>query len=185
MKLLSIKNRQKYLKALGFYDGPVDGKWNKECKVATLNLQKKYFPKSKDWDSVYGPDTDILLRSAWNCRDLKYFKLEEFKCGCGGKHCTGYPAVVSRNLALKLDRKVRPKYGRINITSGLRCKKFNAKVGGSIYSLHMEGKAVDFNCAESRKGASARNSMIKWLKTIFKYSYGNTPGMGIAVHVNI
>lgn len=183
MSLLKIKTRQKYLKVLGFYSGPINGKWNKDCKVATLKLQNKYFP-AKERDAEYGPKTDILLRSAYNCRDLKYFKLEEFKCGCGGKYCTGYPAVVSRSFVLKLDKKVRPKYGRMNITSGLRCKKYNAMVGGVSNSVHMRGAAIDFNCAESRKGSAARNRMIKWLLARFKYSYGNTAGMGIAVHVN-
>ena len=183
MLLLKIKTRQKYLKTLGFYKGPINGKWDKDCKVATLKLQRKYFP-AREQDSDYGPKTDILLRCAWNCRDLKYFKLEEFRCGCKGRYCTGYPAVISRSFVKKLDNKVRPKYGAMTVTSGLRCKTYNRLVGGVTNSLHLKGKAIDFACKESLKGYSARVKMIKWLKTIFKYSYGNTSGMGNAVHVN-
>lgn len=183
MSLLSIKTRQKRMKALGFYDGEIDGKWDKKCKIPTLKLQRKYFP-AREQDSDYGPKTDILLRCAWNCRDLKYFKLEEFRCGCKGRYCTGYPAVISRSFVKKLDNKVRPKYGAMTVTSGLRCKTYNRLVGGVTNSLHLKGKAIDFACKESLKGYSARVKMIKWLKTIFKYSYGNTSGMGNAVHVN-
>lgn len=183
MSLLKVKTRQKYMKYLGFYEGPVDGKWTKECDVATLKLQQKYFP-AREQDADYGPKTDILLRCAWNCRDLKYFKLEEFRCGCKGKYCTGYPAVISRSFVKKLDTKVRPKYGAMTVTSGLRCATFNRLVGGIANSLHLFGKAIDFVCKESCKGYSARAKMIKWLKTKFKFSYGNTSGMGNAVHVN-
>lgn len=183
MSLLKVKTRQKYMKYLGFYEGPVDGKWTKECDVATLKLQQKYFP-ARERDADYGTKTDILLRCAWNCRDLKYFRLEEFRCGCKGRYCTGYPAVISRSFVKKLDTKVRPKYGRMNVTSGLRCTTYNRKVGGVSGSLHTKGKAADFNCKESYKGSSARSKMIKWLKTIFKYSYGNTKNMGVAIHVN-
>lgn len=182
--MLSIKKRQKYLKALGFYDGKIDGKWDAECKKAVLKLQKKYFPKEEQ-DSKYGTKTDILLRSAYNCRGLKYFKLEEFKCNCGGKYCTGYPAVVSRSLALKLDQKLRPKYGAMTITSGLRCTTWNRLQGGVTGSRHTQGKAVDFQCAESRKGASARNEIITYCKKHFRYSYGNTSGMGASIHVDV
>lgn len=182
--ILSIKNRQKYLKALGFYDGKISGKEDKPLKEAYLKLQKKYFPKEEQ-DSKYGTKTDILLRSAYNCRDLKYFKLEEFKCNCGGKYCTGYPAVVSRSLVLKLDQKLRPKYGAMTITSCLRCTTWNRMQGGVTGSRHPLGKAADFQCAKSRKGASARNKIITYCKKHFRYSYGNTSGMGASIHVDV
>lgn len=183
--MLGVKTRQKYLKTLGFYNGKIDGKWGTNSKNATLALQKKYFLRAKDQDSVYGVDTDILLQSAYNCRGLKYFKLEEFKCKCGGKYCTGYPAVVSRSLALKLDQKMRPKYGAMSIISGLRCKRWNVIQGGVSGSKHTKGKAVDFQCAESRKGAAARKNIIKYCKKVFSYAYGNTSGMGASIHVNV
>ena len=183
--MLSVKTRQKYLKELGFYDGKIDGKWGDKCRKATLALQKKYFSRKKDQDGVYGNDTDILLRSAYNCRDLKYFKLTEFKCKCGGKYCTGYPAVLSRSLVTKLDKTLRPKYGAMSIISGMRCKRWNVIQGGVSNSEHTKGKAVDFQCTESRKGSHARNNIIKYCKKHFSYSYGNTSGMGASIHVNV
>ena len=180
--MLSLKSRRKYLKKLGFYKGAFTAA---NDKAAYLRLQKKYFSRKKDRDGMYGNDTDILLRSAWNCRDLKYFKLEEFKCHCGGKYCTGYPAVVSRSLVTKLDKKVRPKYGSTSIISGLRCARHNAAVGGVSNSKHKQGKAVDFQNKTTRKGASSRRSVISWCYRYFAYAYGNTAGMGASVHVNV
>ena len=183
--MLSVKKRQTYLKELGFYTGRIDGIEGKLTKAAYLALQKKYFKRKKDRDGIYGKNTDILLQSAYNCRDLKYFKLEEFECGCGGKYCTGYPAVISRSLVLKLDRNLRPKYGAIIIKSAVRCSKWNSRVGGITNSRHKTGKAVDFQCAESRKGVSYRNQIIAYCKKIFRYCYGNTTGMGASIHVDV
>lgn len=180
--MLSVRTRQTYLKELGFYKGKVDGIWGPLSEAATLALQKRYFPK-REWDGKYGYKTDILLQSAYNCRGLRYFKLEEFRCPCG--NCTGYPAVVSRSLALKLDTIVRPKYGSTTIISGLRCSSYNKRVGGVSNSRHKQGKAVDFQCALSRKGASYRKQIITYCKKNFRYSYGNTAGMGRSIHVDV
>lgn len=182
--MLSVRTRQSCLKTLGFYTGRVDGIEGKLTKAAYLAFQKKYFPR-KHQDGKYGPDTDILLQSAYNCRDLKYFKLEEFRCSCGGKYCTGYPAVLDRKLVTKLDKTLRPKYGPMTIMSGLRCKTQNNRAGGVSNSRHKLGKAVDFQCAESRKGSANRTVIIKYCKKIFRYSYGNTAGMGRSIHVDV
>lgn len=182
--MLSVKERQKRLKALGFYTGKIDGKELALTKKAYLKLQKKYFPKSEQ-DSKYGPKTEILLKNAYNCRDLKYFKLEEFKCCCNGKYCTGYPEVMNRTLLKKLDKTLRPKYGAMTILSGVRCNKRNAEVGGVSNSRHKLGKAVDFQCEESRKGPKSRDAIVKYCLKHFRYSYGNTPGMGASIHVDV
>ncbi len=183
--MLSVRTRQTYLKALGFYTGKVDGVVGSKTKEAYRALQNKYFTRKQDRDGIYGTNTDILLQSAYNCRDLKYFKLEEFKCTCGGKYCTGYPAVLSRSLVLKLDRTLRPKYGAITITSGLRCKTRNKLVGGVSNSRHLLGKAADWQCSLSRKGASYRTQIITFCKKYFRYVYGNTSGMGASIHVDV
>ena len=102
MAKLNIRTRQSYLKELGFYKGSVDGKEGPLTKQAYKNLQNKYFTCKKDLDGKYGNDTDKLLRSAYNCRNLEHFDLEEFRCGCKGKYCTGYPVELSRTLVLYL-----------------------------------------------------------------------------------
>lgn len=187
--MLNVKTRQTYLNALGFDCGKVDGIDGVKTKTAVLKLQQRYFYHyvngKNQWDGIYGKNTDILLQSAYNCRDLKYFKLEEFRCKCGGKYCNGYPAVVSRTLAVKLDQTLRPKYGAMKIISGLRCSTWNAKQGGVSGSRHKLGKAVDFQCAQSKKGASYRTQIIAFCKKHFRYSYGNTSGMGASIHVDV
>ena len=85
MPLLKVKDRQRCLKALGFYDGAVDGLEGRQTSRAYADLQAKYFIKPDDVDGKYGKNTDILLRSAYNCRNSKYFKLLEFRCKCGGE----------------------------------------------------------------------------------------------------
>lgn len=68
----------------------------------------------------------------------KYFKRREFacKCGCG-------TSTVDAEL-LKVITEVREHFeAPTSITSGHRCAKHNANVGGAKNSVHMTGKAAD------------------------------------------
>ena len=183
--MLSVATRQKYMKELGFYKGDVDGKEGSLTKDGYLTMQKAYFKRKSDQDRKYGPDTDKLLLNLWNCRDLKYFKLSEFRCNCG--KCTGYPAVLDRQLLLNIED-LRKKNGSIQITSGLRCKyKNNSLSGSSSTSRHMSGKAVDFYNDKLTGTKAKRNATVKKWYSYKKarYAYANTPGMGNAVHVDV
>ena len=201
MAKLNLKTRQTYLKELGFYTGEVDGKEGSLTKKAYKELQNKYFTRKKDLDGKYGNDTDKLLRSAYNCRDLKHFKLTEFKCKCKGL-CTGYPAELSRDLVLNLD-KLRSHYGKsVTIRSGERCTKHNnsKEVGGSIGSKHTKGKAADIYFKPDCSTKNGRLEVVKyWTGTLNQYhaycngyrvrggkvSYPNTPKMGTSVHTEV
>lgn len=201
MAKLNLKTRQKYLKELGFYKGQVDGKEGPLTKQAYKNLQNAYFTRKKDLDGKYGPDTDTLLRCAYNCRNLEHFDLEEFRCGCKGKYCTGYPVVIKRALVLNLDDTRTYHKRPINITSGLRCKKHNKKVGGSTGSYHTKGGGADFYMSGKSSSFSGRKELVKYWSETFenaRYSYCNGYGikngkvsyptsktMGSAVHVDI
>lgn len=196
--MLSIKTRQKYLKNLGFYKGKIDGIVGTQTRTAYKNLQKKYFP-SKHVDGVYGNKTEILLRNAERVRlYAKNFKLEEFKCECGGKYCTGYPVLLSTRL-LKNLQSVRNKYGATTITSGLRCNSYNNSLVGSVRgSKHTKGKAVDiyisrYSSLNSRKAVI--NYYIKLLNSNYSYcdgyyktkwgsGYVKSPNMGNAIHID-
>ena len=187
--LLSVKSRQKYLKVLGFYNGKIDGKEGPKLKEAYRELQDKYFPRKIDRDGKYGNNTDILLRSAYRVKiNTKNFTLPEFSCGCGGRYCTGYPTVISGRL-LRNVQTLRNKYGSTNITSGLRCQRFNDSLRGSVKgSPHLKGKAVDFTNATSATLAGRRGIMSYWKKLPYAgYTYcnenGNFPNMGNAIHV--
>lgn len=189
--LLTKKKRQEYLKFLGFYDGKIDGKVGLKTKEAYSSLQKAYFTRESDIDGKYGTDTDKLLKNAYNvkkhCED---FKLEEFKCGCGGKYCTGYPVELSTQL-LKNLQAVRDEFGAITITSGMRCKKHNSRLAGSsTTSRHLKGKAADIKNTTSKTEAGRKKIMAFW-KTLKgqRYTYCNIKGshanMGTAVHVDV
>lgn len=189
--LLSVRTRQKYLKMLGIYDGKIDGKEGRSTKAAYKALQNKYFTRSKDKDGVYGINTDILLRNAYRVETYtRNFNLEEFKCECGGRYCTGYPVRINMQL-LKNVQALRTKFGPMTITSGLRCKGYNnSLVGSSSTSAHMTGKAVDFANEKTNTLSGRRTVMYYWKKlTGAGYTYcnenGNYPNMGNAVHVQV
>lgn len=201
--MLSVKKRQKYLKYLGFYKGKIDGIEGKQTKKAYLDLQKKYFPKD-ECDGIYGHNTEILLIDAYRVKKYtKNFKLEEFKCECNGKYCTRYPAELSITLLKNLQKSRDHLNVPMSITSGLRCPRWNTKVGGASFSKHKLGKAVDFVSLKT-KTFSERKAFIKWFIKLsgstyaYCYKYGKTkyhtytgsdpecnyPEMGNAVHID-
>lgn len=185
MSLLSKKNRQEYLKYLGFYNGEIDGKVGPLTKQAYLDLQACYFDRPKDIDGKYGKNTDILLRNAYNVKKYcKDFKLSEFKCGCGRKYCTGYPAVLDPELLYSLQF-LRDLFKQpLVVTSGLRCKKYNSKlIGSSKNSRHLLGRAVDFKGKVT--ATKERRSAVKKILSVdcgVRYTYSDTPNMGTAIH---
>ena len=75
-----------------------------------------------------------------------HFRRREFACK-GGDNCCGGAAPVDDRLVtgLQILRSIvnRP----ITITSGFRCVKHNASIGGSERSQHTLGKAADIRCA--------------------------------------
>lgn len=70
----------------------------------------------------------------------KNFDREEF--ACQGVDCCDNSAPVSRALIVGL-QSLRDKIGPLKISSGFRCKKHNAKIGGAPKSYHTTGEAVD------------------------------------------
>ena len=189
--LLNLQTRQIYLKELGFYNGAIDGIEGAKTKAAYKALQDKYFARSSDRDGIYGNNTDTLLRNAYYVKVYApNFKLEEFKCKCGGKYCTGYPKVLSINL-LKAVQAIRAKYGVTTITSGMRCAKWNSKQrGSSANSYHLRGKAVDFKNSKTATLSGRREVMAYFKKQAGAgYTYcnenGSAPYMGTAVHIQV
>lgn len=75
----------------------------------------------------------------------KYFKLDEFKCKCCGK------VIISDNLLLLLDRARDIAGIPFIITSGYRCKKHNAEIGGVPNSAHVKGLACDIKAITSKE----------------------------------
>lgn len=189
MALLSVEKRKQFFKALGL------GEYNKKN---ILKFQQKYFTRKQDCDGVYGDDTERLLKHVYNVtKHSKNFKPEEFKCECGGKYCTGYPDYMKAKQMEHL-QSIRAYFDRpMIITCGLRCKRYNAMLNGSISnSKHLTGKATDFYMAGVTDTLANRKKAIKWIKKLknHSYTYGNginslnqyvnAPYMGNALHTD-
>lgn len=196
----SIKNRQKYLTKLGYYKGKIDGVEGAQTKKAYKQLQEKYFTRKKDIDGLYGVNTERLLINAYRVKVYtKNFKLEEFRCGCEAKYCTGYPAKLNIKF-LKNMQKLRNKYGSLSITSGLRCVNYNSKIGGIRGSKHTQGKAADWLTSYTFKSLTNRKRAIDWYikycssvnyaycdgygRTKWRKEYPSVPSMYKSIHVD-
>ncbi len=123
------------------------------------------------------------------CKEYSpHFKAEEFKCECNGKYCDGYPVVLDKNVLIGAEL-VRKKGGNkpMQVTSGLRCQKHNDSLTGSIKnSPHTKGLAMDFNIKPYTWDKNNRYTLMSYIKTLpnYNYTYGNTPNMGVAIHMD-
>lgn len=197
MALLTVEQRKEYFKTLGL------GEYNEENIRA---VQKRYMLRKKDVDGVYGEDTDNLLRHLMNCHlylNHDNFRPEEFRCGCNGRHCCGYPTYM-QPVELQAVQAIRSHYGRpMIITCGVRCPAYNREVGGISNSEHKKGLAVDYYIKGVTDTLANRKASIGWISTLpnHHYTYGNgifietangktvkgsvaAPGMGNAMHTD-
>lgn len=199
--MLTIKQRQEYLKYLGYYKGKIDGIVGEKTREAYLKLQKDYFFRKKDKDGLYGSDTDKLLVDVYNVkRYTKNFdiKKDQLFCRCKGKYCTGYPAYINVDLLKNLQSE-RDKWGATTVTSMLRCKEWNKIQGGVANSKHLKGMAVDYRNSHTRSLANRKECINYWFTLINpSYSYCNgwyrstsgsgyksSPNMGTSVHGDV
>lgn len=181
-----IKELQTKLNLKG-YKLTIDGIIRSATLSAIKDVQKKNGLKV---DGIAGSNTIKALKntsysssssSKVNWNKVKYFKKSEFKCQCGGKYCNGYPAEMSSKL-IDILEELRVYFGKpITITSGLRCKKHNAEVGGVSNSQHQYGKAADIYIV----GVDKAKIKAKAYEYGAKYSYYGTARMGNAVHINV
>lgn len=199
--MLTVRQRQEKLKYLGFYTGAIDGIEGVKTKRAYKELQDKYFFRAKNKDGKYGNNTEKLLECAFNVKKYtKNFDLKKDKlyCRCKGKHCTGYPAIISIDLLKNLQAE-RDKWGATTVTSMLRCKTHNKDVGGSTNSKHLQGKAVDYRNKHTLTLNQRKDCINYWFNlTNPRYSYCNgyykyvnrsgtkkASGMGISIHGDV
>lgn len=93
---------------------------------------------------------------------VRYFKLEDFRCRCG---CTN-PNEVPTELCELVDA-IREELGYpILITSGYRCFKHNAKVGGALKSIHLTGQAADLVVYAPKETQDVVNKLTKKMQQI-------------------
>lgn len=150
---MTVEQKQHLLAYLGYYVGEIDGDFGSLSREATKAFQRDF--GGLEVDGKCGPATEKALKHAvaygmpakaeskpesgdfWD--GIKYFSKAEFacKCGCG--------ASEMEEKLIKTADKVREHFGnRITVSSGRRCAKHNAKVGGVSNSRHLSGKAMDF-----------------------------------------
>lgn len=92
-------------------------------------------------DPVPEQGTEGQTGTFWD--GIRYFKREEFRCKCGGRYCSGFPAEPKEQLVKLLDA-ARAHFGSpAHIISGLRCPTWNNIQGGVANSQHMYGEAAD------------------------------------------
>lgn len=190
-KLLSIKQRQKYLKKLGFYKGKIDGDAGSGTKKGYEYINIIFLDIK---NNKYTSDTDSKLRVAYKsyCKS-KYmtsddwklfpnFKESEFKCTCKGKYCDGYNGRKNKCYMklIMFAQYMRNYYDKpISISSGVRCKKRNKQVGGVSNSKHIVFKAMDFKVGNLK--ASEVIKVVKKMPLVdYTYEINN-----YYVHANI
>lgn len=136
-------------------------------------------------DGIAGKATFNALNSNAGNGSSAHFAQWEFMCPCG--KCNGYTAGVTNAKLLTILEGLRSYYGQpITITSGQRCASYNSRVGGISNSAHKIGKAADFYIPGICDTAAGRRQVISKAYALgAAYAYGNTPGMGNAVHINV
>jgi len=135
----------------------IDGLAGQETKDATVRWQRE---NGLTPDGIAGESTcrKIMELTAqngdawWN--SIRYFARKEFACKCG-QYCDGYPAQMQRGVVELADRARAELKGAGFVSSGLRCSRHNADVGGVSDSRHLTGKAIDLRI----EGKSARQTL--------------------------
>ena len=151
---MTVKQKQHLLAFLGFYTGIADGIWGRQSQRATEAFQTAYMENT---DGIFGQATEKRIREViasgeepaaehedfW--QEIRYFAREEFRCTCGGRGCTGFPAEPTERLIRNAEA-ARIHFGKIaDVSSGVRCSLRNSELPGSAAnSLHLRGKAMDF-----------------------------------------
>ena len=88
------------------------------------------------------PEDPIITSGPWASA---HFLMEEYRCDCAG-YCDGWPAQMDPELLEKIEA-LRCYFDQpIIITSGVRCERRNAEVGGIENSWHLSGHAADLYC---------------------------------------
>lgn len=143
---MTNKQKQCLLCYLGYYSGAIDGIWGPQSQMAQTQFHEDH-----------GADADlrdVICRSKTHdwWQEIEYFQKEEFSCKCN-RYCNGYPAEMNPALVRVADRLRKHFRAAVLVSSGLRCKTHNARVGGVSNSRHLSGKAMDF-CVVGKTAAA-------------------------------
>lgn len=91
---------------------------------------------------------------------MKYFRDNETDCNCGcGLN-------ISLEMAEKLDL-IRDCWGApLLVTSGARCRKYNASINGAPGSAHITGQAVDIVPIKPKKVSDLHKFLVENADTL-------------------
>ena len=158
-----------------------DGTWGPQTEAAVLEAVYTYDDAPVPEDTEITGDTELDRQLAERFRGIRYWDSEEFRCQCGGKYCSGFPAIPDRTL-LELVDDLRHEGGAPgHRSSGLRCRQHNANQPGSaVNSKHLYGKALDF-FIEGLSGQQLLALAQADPRTNYAYIIGNGP----YVHVDV
>ncbi|MEO1814545.1 MAG: D-Ala-D-Ala carboxypeptidase family metallohydrolase [Acetobacterium sp.] len=142
-----IAKVQTALAARGYHPGPLDGREGPKTQKAVKAFQRD---SGLSPDGVVGTLTanrlfteQLSVISFDSDGSTAHFARAEFGCDCGGAYCDGFPAEMNLELLLKLEALRNALNVPVIITSGVRCQKRNAEVGGVDNSQHLVGQAAD------------------------------------------
>ena len=114
------------------------------------------------------PEDPILTNGPWA---TAHFLMDEYACDCAG-YCDGWPAAMDPELLEKIEA-LRCFFDQpIIITSGVRCERRNAEVGGIENSWHLSGHAADLYCPGMGIGDLAAQAQETGLNILPYYSSG-------------
>lgn len=188
-QMLSLKERQTYLKKIDLYTSKIDGIIGAGSKRAIKQFNIIFLNKKSE---TYTEDTDKLLRIIYNSynkspymveSDWKYFKNfkpGEFYCTCRKKYCDGWNGLRNKipMHLLMADQYVRNYFNAaVSLTSTVRCDKRNKEVGGVKNSKHRLFRANDEG-VKGVKAVSVVNLVYKNKDTklsFVNYSYAIDP----------
>lgn len=82
---------------------------------------------------------------------MEYFNFSEFACRCCGRIPPGVRGNIEALVDNVLDSARRVFGGPVSVSSGYRCPKHNAEVGGVSGSQHLKGEAADICCSDNER----------------------------------
>lgn len=82
---------------------------------------------------------------------MEFFRFEEFACRCCGRIPPGVRGNIEALVDNVLDPARRVFGGPVSVSSGYRCPKHNAEVGGVSGSQHLKGEAADICCSDNER----------------------------------
>ncbi len=188
---MTTKQIQCLLTYLG-YEVTADGAYGPQTRAAVREFQNHYGGIAVDGDAgaqtqkalrdavAYNkfkpPDTENQSGSFWD--EIEHFTRAEFECKCG-QYCDGFPAEPEEQL-IRLAEQVRTHFGKpVTVSSGVRCTRHNANVGGVANSRHLSGKAMDFTV----RGISSE-AVLAYVKSLPGVRYASAIN-GNYVHVDV